>query len=323
MYGLRNTFDTYYTSPAVPHLDTTGAPVYGDSAAFFLGRGPAARWLGELPDRATPGQLVHRPGGRAVLTSPTGHDYHRALGQLLATRASTEDHRTDRTRYPLCPPPGRAALGWKQYPPRSTRATHLYAYDHGAIHLWVRDIAEFHTPGQWHTLLLPEHTGDPVWLIPEARTYGTQAIETAELELAEIAPLLFADATSRHGETKHLPAPQDLWLHVTDDHHLAMRVFGLPDHLLGTLCAADHLGDEEPSSKLTSANFDGDPTLHRIATAIWALAEPYDWTNPVDSHDVRFRFAVRFLSHAGQQRFAHRRGTITLGPDHRPPAPAG
>ncbi|MCO1575893.1 hypothetical protein M8C13_08995 [Crossiella sp. SN42] len=105
----------------------------------------------------------------------------------------------------------------------------------------------------------------------------------------------------------------DLWAYVGGEDVLLIMVFGLKDDQLGEF--ANHLIHGEPRSQgLVSWNA---PTQRRLAI-VWRKIAPivdrYDWTNPLDQHDIRIWLNIGFLSQAGQRRFHNRRGTVTIAP---------
>ncbi|MCP3800714.1 hypothetical protein NLX83_15710 [Allokutzneria sp. A3M-2-11 16] len=169
------------------YRSTPGNTDYGEAAAAYLGTGPGARLLGYRKTDATPTGLFHDsdPHGRALITATSAHVFRATVSACCCW----SDPGTAPPKL-VCPPRGSAARVWtEQLPPSGI--THVYAFDHGEVHLWLIDTDPQHRAGQWHTLDTTEtHQTGTVWLIPEARHYGPLAHTTAHLALSDLARLL-------------------------------------------------------------------------------------------------------------------------------------
>jgi hypothetical protein len=280
-------------------------------AVFFAGRGPLAFPVISLhhntsqhDDDPTPALLAALPVGRLTLTAATIEDYLDRTGDLLTAwhaagfrhgrRYEPYNKHDDSTEaIPECPGYDGAFVldnGLLLDSELIDRDFDVaYAFSDGRVWWW--------RAGVWHTITLTDSPADGVRVEPASRQHGESYLDTATLDLPELAVWIMAELVASAADPDYGLAPELRYAALVNPtrRELRLTVFGVTDD------------QREESSGTTTRQ------VMRLFTT--PIVHAHNWSNPDDHRDYRFIYTVAAPGEHGQRQERRRRrgpGTVTV-----------
>lgn len=280
-------------------------------AVFFAGRGRLAFPVISLhhntshyDDGPTPALLAAMPVGRLTLTASTIEDYLDRTGDLLnawyaagfhrARRYEPYDKHDDSTEaIPECPGYDGAFVFDNGLPPDSELLDRdfdgAYAFSDGRVWWW--------RAGVWHTITLTDSTPDGVRVEPASRQHGESYLDTATLDLPQLAVWIMAELVASAADPDHGLAPELRYAALVNPtrRELRLTVFGVTD-------------DQREETS-------GTTTRQVMRALTMPIVHGHNWTNPDDRRDYRFTYTMTVPDEHNQRRERSRRrgpGTVTV-----------